>query len=65
LALRLATDPPFRDAIRQKLAQNRQTRPLFDSDRFRRHIEAVYARMWDICQRGEPPQSFAVEPQEA
>jgi len=34
--------------------------PLFDTDRFRRHIEAAYVTMWEACQRGERPKSFAV-----
>jgi hypothetical protein len=34
---------------------------LFDPDRFRRGIEAAYARMWEIACRGEPPRGFAVK----
>ena len=62
LALELAHDRDRLQAIRRKLAANRLTHPLFDTDRFRRHIEAAYATMWDIWQRGEPPRSFAVAP---
>ena len=40
---------------------NDTKRRLFDSDRFRRHIEAAYTRMWEIWQRGEGPRSFRVE----
>jgi hypothetical protein len=29
---------------------------LFDTERFRRHIEAAYLEMWEIWQRGEQPQ---------
>jgi predicted O-linked N-acetylglucosamine transferase (SPINDLY family) len=61
LAMRLATDPAFLANIRRKLEQNRKTHPLFDTDRFRRHIEAAYTQMWDIWQRGESPRSFGVE----
>jgi protein O-GlcNAc transferase len=61
LALRLASEPARLARIRERLARNRQTHPLFDTDRFRRHIEAAYTRMWEIFQRGEPPQTFAVE----
>ena len=61
LALRLATDPTLLAGFRQRLAQNRQTCPLFDADRFRRHIEAAYTTMWETWQRGEPPRSFTVE----
>jgi predicted O-linked N-acetylglucosamine transferase (SPINDLY family) len=65
LALELATDPALLRSIRRKLEANRPTCPLFDSDRFRRHIEAAYATMWDIYRRGESPRSFRVEPNAA
>ena len=61
LALRLARDGEALTGIKTKLAQNRLTCPLFDTDRFRRHIEAAYLQMWKIWQRGEQPRSFAVE----
>ncbi len=61
LALKLATDAKLLAAIRAKLARNRETYPVFDTDRFRRHIEAAYVTMWERYQRGEPPESFAVE----
>ena len=60
LALELATDPALLRETRDKLARNRQTAPLFDTDHFRSHIEAAYTTMWEIKQRGEPPQAFAV-----
>ena len=49
-------------SIRRKLAQNRLSCPLFDTDRFRRHIEAAYLTAWEIYQRGEPPRSFSIGP---
>jgi predicted O-linked N-acetylglucosamine transferase (SPINDLY family) len=61
LALRLAKDPSLLAGYRNQLAKNRLTHPLFDTDRFRRHIEASYLQMWEIWQRGEQPRSFAVE----
>jgi predicted O-linked N-acetylglucosamine transferase (SPINDLY family) len=63
LAVKLAGDPAMLQAIRQKLAHNRQTASLFDTDRFRQHIETAYAEMWESFQRGEAPRSFTVEPQ--
>jgi predicted O-linked N-acetylglucosamine transferase (SPINDLY family) len=60
LALRLATEPSLLHDIRRKLAQNKQTHPLFDTGRFCRHIEAAYQEMWETWQRGEAPRSFAV-----
>jgi predicted O-linked N-acetylglucosamine transferase (SPINDLY family) len=61
LALRLATDPRLIGELRARLAANRLTHPLFDTGRFCRHIEAAYTTMWETWQRGEAPQSFAVE----
>jgi hypothetical protein len=37
---------------------------LFDTDRFRRHIESAYVTMWEIWQRGEKPRAFEVGPSE-
>ena len=62
LALRLATTPEMLSDIKARLARNRTTHPLFDTDRFRRHIESAYVAMWQRYQRGEPPESFEVQP---
>jgi predicted O-linked N-acetylglucosamine transferase (SPINDLY family) len=62
LAFRLAREPALLASLRQKLAHNRERYPLFDTDRFTRHIEAAYTTMWERSQRGEPPESFAVAP---
>lgn len=45
LALQLAANPARLSALRARLAANRLTAPLFDTDRFRRHLEAAYLRM--------------------
>jgi predicted O-linked N-acetylglucosamine transferase (SPINDLY family) len=60
LAMKLAHDPPLLQTVRDKLARNRLHAPLFDTDRFRRHIEAAYTTMLEISRRGENPRSFAV-----
>ncbi len=65
LVVALATDRDRLQAIRRSLAANRLTHPLFDTDRFRRHLEAAYTTMWDMRQRGESPRSFSVPPAEA
>lgn len=62
LALKLATTATLCAEIRSKLAQNRTIYPLFNTDRFRRHIEAAYIKMWEKNQRGELPASFSVQP---
>jgi predicted O-linked N-acetylglucosamine transferase (SPINDLY family) len=65
-ALRLATDAALLGDARRKLAQNRQTHPLFDADRFRLHIESAYTKMWDIRQQSDgAPQSFSIEAEDA
>ena len=45
LALALARDPARLHAVKDKLARNLSTTPLFDADRFRRAIEDAYLRM--------------------
>jgi protein O-GlcNAc transferase len=62
LALQLARDPSRLADIRGRLERNRSTTPLFDLERFRRHLEAAYLAMWETSQRGEPPRGFSVEP---
>ncbi len=52
LALQLAANPGRLSALRARLAANRMTAPLFDTDRFRRHLEAAYLRM--LALRPEP-----------
>jgi protein O-GlcNAc transferase len=60
LALRLARDPAALGAIRDRLAANLAGAPLFDTARFRRHIEAAYATMWQRHEQGLPPAAFDV-----
>ena len=62
LALKLARDPTLLAEIKAKLVRNRDTYPLFNTERFARHIEAAYTTMWETWQRGEVPKSFSVEP---
>ena len=63
LALRIASEPSLLQELRDRLHRNRLSYPLFDIDRYRRHIEAAYVRMWEYWQRGEGPTSFTVEPE--
>jgi protein O-GlcNAc transferase len=62
LALALAQNPGRLAALRAKLARQLETAPLFDTDRFRRHLEAAYETMWSRHQQGLPPAGFAVPP---
>jgi predicted O-linked N-acetylglucosamine transferase (SPINDLY family) len=59
LILDLAGDPARLVAVRRKLEAQRRA-PLFDTDRYRRHLESAFVTMWERWQRGLAPQSFAV-----
>ena len=37
----------------EQLQAARQTRPLFDSERYRRHLETAYQLMYERCLAGE------------
>jgi predicted O-linked N-acetylglucosamine transferase (SPINDLY family) len=60
LAMSLARELARLRSLKDRLAQNRLTYPLFDTDRFRRHIEAAYRQMWEIARRGEAPRHFGI-----
>ena len=64
MALDLARNPARLGALRAKLAGpagEHARLPLFDTERFRKGLEAAYAAMWDRAQRGEPAAGFAVD----
>jgi predicted O-linked N-acetylglucosamine transferase (SPINDLY family) len=44
MAVALAQNPARLKALKSKLAANRATAPLFDTQRFARNIEAIYTR---------------------
>jgi predicted O-linked N-acetylglucosamine transferase (SPINDLY family) len=60
-ATHLARDTEALTAVRQKLAANRLTTPLFDTDLLRRDLESAYMAMWQGWKNGQPPRSFAVD----
>jgi predicted O-linked N-acetylglucosamine transferase (SPINDLY family) len=62
LALQLAREPSLLAGIKQRLSDNREVFPLFNTDRSRRHIEAAYSEMYARQRRGEAPASFAIAP---
>ena len=61
LALALATNPARLEAIRRKLARNRDTTALFNTDRYCRSMEAAFTEMRDIHLSGEPPRRIRVK----
>ena len=47
-------------ALRANLKRARLTCPLFDTQRWVRNLERVYARMWQIHCSGREPHTFHV-----
>jgi protein O-GlcNAc transferase len=60
LAVRLAGDAVLLRQVRDRLARNRLTTPLFDTDAYRRHLEAAYQTMVETHESGLLPRSFTV-----
>lgn len=60
LALKLASDAKLRAELRNRLVHERARFALFDTDRFRRNLEAAYVTMWERHRRGESPADFDV-----
>ncbi|MGA8032189.1 MAG: hypothetical protein WCB48_07315, partial [Casimicrobiaceae bacterium] len=61
-AIAFARSPALTQSIREKLARERSKGPLFDTERYRRHIEIAYQTMWEMHLRGEAPYPFTVRP---
>jgi len=62
LAIALANEPERLSLIRQKLAANRSSSPLFSGEVFARNIEKAYIEMIARNERGEPPSFLRVSP---
>ena len=61
LAVELATDADKLKAIRQKLEENRLSKPLFDTKRFTRNIENAYTQMVQRYQADLAPEHIYVK----
>ena len=59
-ALNLANSPASLAELREKLAHQRATRPVFNTDLYRQHLESAYWALSDRQRRGELPQAFTV-----
>ena len=62
LALELASNPARLEELRTRLAANRLTMPLFDTEGFVRHIEAGYEAAYDRFLNGEGPTDIEIAP---
>jgi protein O-GlcNAc transferase len=60
LAVELATNPSLLAAIKQRLANNRLTTPLFDSRSFVRHLESAYTMIFERYRAGLSPDHIHV-----
>ncbi|MEH2327498.1 MAG: TIGR03032 family protein [Nostoc sp.] len=58
LAIHLGHSPIALQELKQRLAQNRTTYPLFDTPRFTRNLELAYFAMWEIYAAGNPPKTI-------
>src|SRR5262249_53440415 len=61
-AVELARNPGQLQEIRRKLAANRLTAPLFNTERYVRHLEAAYEAMYARHEAGLPPDHIHVQP---
>jgi len=61
LAVRLAADRARLADFTERLLAGRMTSSLFDTERFARHLEQAYTRMYERYQEGLPPCHIRVE----
>lgn len=54
------TDRPTLGGLRKRLQSNRLTEPLFDTERYARHMEDAFAAMWAAHERGERPRVIEI-----
>jgi predicted O-linked N-acetylglucosamine transferase (SPINDLY family) len=60
LAVELAKNPMLLASIKQRLADNRLTKPLFDSRLFVRNLESAYTLLFERHRAGLPPDHLYV-----
>jgi predicted O-linked N-acetylglucosamine transferase (SPINDLY family) len=60
LAIEIAKNPAKLAALKQKLASNRLTTPLFDTPQFTKDLEQSYVQIYERYQAGLPPEHIFV-----
>lgn len=60
LMVALSADAPRRKALSAHLAEQRFRAPLFDTERYTRHLEKAFEMMVERARAGAPPASFDV-----
>jgi tetratricopeptide (TPR) repeat protein len=58
--LRYAREPEALAALKARIAANRASSPLFDTDRFLRNLERAYRAIWRRHAAGKPPAAIRV-----
>ena len=61
-AVAIAQCPQMLEDLRQKVARNRLTAPLFNAPLFARHVEDAYRQMFDRHHAGLPADHIRVVP---
>ena len=61
LAIELATNPDRLKAIKDKLASNLSTAPLYDTKLFTKNIESAYIQMYERYHEGFEPDNICFE----
>jgi predicted O-linked N-acetylglucosamine transferase (SPINDLY family) len=61
LAIDFAMHPDLIASTRAKLASNRLTEPLFDTELFTRHLENAYTKLYERNQASLPPDHICIE----
>jgi predicted O-linked N-acetylglucosamine transferase (SPINDLY family) len=61
LALSLAHDPAWLDAIRSRLKQGRASQPLFDMGQRTRDLETIYSRMDEAWRSGKTATAIVID----
>jgi protein O-GlcNAc transferase len=65
LAIELASDPAKLQAIKDKLARNRPSSPLFDTPLYTKHLEKAYEAMVQRYQAELPPDHIEIQANES
>ena len=60
LILELATNPVKLAKIKEKLAVNRLSQPLFDTEQYTKHLEDGYQQAYQTYFEGKFPQTIVV-----
>jgi len=60
MAVDLAVQPEKLSAVKDKLARNRLTTPLFDTELFTRHLEMAYSAMYERYHAGLAPDHIRI-----